>query len=167
VINLSWSAPIQPAFAALESIDTEALVAAVRTVLPCASALWLFGSAARQALRADSDVDLAVLLPEPLTGMDKIKKTQALADLLGRDVDLLDFARLHTVMQVQILETGTLLFADAPAKLWAWSGRIRTEYLHIQRWRQPMISHLTEALMPSRTPHLALSSQPLSQTVPA
>lgn len=152
--------------AALGGADAGALIAVVRRILPQASALWLFGSATRHALRADSDLDIAVLLPKPLAGRDKLLAAEALADALGRDVDLLDFARLHTVMQIQILETGSLLFADEPAKLWAWCGRIRTEYLHIQRWRQPMIAHLAEALVPSRTPRLTLGSRPLNQTVP-
>jgi uncharacterized protein len=166
VINFPVLKAPEPTPAALEGADAGALIAAVRRILPHASALWLFGSATRHALQADSDLDIAVLLPEPLAGRDKLLAAEALADALGRDVDLLDFARLHTVMQVQILETGSLLFADEPAKLWAWCGRIRTEYLHIQRWRQPMIARLAEALVPSRTPQLALGSQPLIQTFP-
>ena len=49
--------------------DWEALVEAVRTSYPQALGIWLFGSFASGHANAQSDIDLAVLLPgkvEPL-----------------------------------------------------------------------------------------------------
>jgi predicted nucleotidyltransferase len=114
--------------------------------LPQANALWLFGSAARHELRADSDIDLAVTLPTALQSAEKLRVTTALSTALGRDVDLLDFSRLPTVMQFQVLETGQLLYTDNAVKTETYSAFVRTEYQHIQRWREPMIAQLTRDL---------------------
>ncbi|MCA8975382.1 MAG: nucleotidyltransferase domain-containing protein [Planctomycetes bacterium] len=48
---------------------------------PRVAAAWLFGSAAREALRADSDVDVAVLLDRNL---DDSERTGLLAELASR-----------------------------------------------------------------------------------
>jgi uncharacterized protein len=122
------------------------MVAAIHQVLPQANALWLFGSAARHELRADSDIDLAVTLPTALQSAEKLRVTTALSTALGRDVDLLDFSRLPTVMQFQVLETGQLLYTDDAVKTETYSAFVRTEYQHIQRWREPMIAQLTRDL---------------------
>lgn len=122
------------------------VVAAIHQVLPQANALWLFGSAARNELRAHSDIDLAVILPNALQSTEKMHATAALSTALGRDVDLLDFSRLPTVMQFQVLETGQLLYTDDAVKTETYSAFIRTEYQHIQRWREPMIAQLTRDL---------------------
>lgn len=124
----------------------EALAQAIRSVLPQARAAWLFGSAARNALRDDSDIDLAVDLPHPLAGLEKREASERLAAQWSRDVDLLDFRRLHTVMQFQVLDTGRLIFAADPAALQQYNGFVFTEYQNIQRWRRPMMVQLAERL---------------------
>lgn len=120
---------------------------AVHQVLPQARALWLFGSAARNEMRDDSDIDLAVTLPAPLTPLEKWQVQSQLAQLLGADIDLLDFGRLPTVMQYQVIETGQLLFATDPVATETYNAFVRSEYMDIQRWRQPMIAKLTQELL--------------------
>jgi predicted nucleotidyltransferase len=72
-------------------------------------ALWLFGSEAAGRARADSDVDLAALFrtrPEPL---DLLDARQELAELIGRDVDLVDLDRASPILAMQVLRHGRLL----------------------------------------------------------
>ena len=56
----------------------------------------LFGSVAAGTARADSDLDLAVAGPKPLTVPEKIALIQAFADKTGRPIDLI---YLHTVAE--------------------------------------------------------------------
>lgn len=123
-----------------------ALTDAVRAVLPAARAAWLFGSAAKGRWQVGSDLDLAIDLPEPLAPMARWDAAEALADRLGAPVDLLDFRRLHTVMQVQILDSGRMLFATDLANTASYGGFVHTEYQHMQRWRQPMMRQLAQRL---------------------
>ena len=123
-----------------------AVADAVRSILPSARAAWLFGSAASGRWQPGSDIDIAVDMPEPMTSNDRWEAAQVLAAKLGADVDLLDFRRLHTVMQVQILGSGQLLFTKDNAATASYGGFVYTEYQHMQRWRQPMLRQLADRL---------------------
>lgn len=123
-----------------------AIAQAVRTLLPTARAAWLFGSAAKGFWQAGSDLDIAVDLPAALAPLDRWEAALVLADRLGTPVDLLDFRCLHTVMQVQILDTGRLLFATDLGGTAAYGGFVHTEYQHMQRWRQPLMRQLAQRL---------------------
>lgn len=119
---------------------------AVRDLLPTASAAWLFGSAAKGRWTMDSDLDIAVDLPVALEPAERWDLALTLADRLGAPVDLLDFRRLHTVMQVQILDTGRLLFTTDLTSTASYGGFVHTEYQHMQRWRQPLMQQLAQRL---------------------
>jgi uncharacterized protein len=132
---------------ALPSDDT--IAAAVTDVVPSSTAIWLFGSAAKGHWHAGSDLDLAVQTSGSWPMADRLEAANTLSQRLGIDVDLLDFQRLDTVMQVQVLDTGRLLFARDPVALIQYAGFLHTEYQHIQRWRQPMLRALAERLAAS------------------
>lgn len=78
--------------------------------LPSLQALYLFGSQATGEASRDSDVDLAVLLPEPLSTEQRWQLSNALADRLGKAVDLIDLRQASTVMQQQVLSEGLRLW---------------------------------------------------------
>lgn len=124
----------------------DAILAAVLGVVPTATAVWLFGSAAKGHWRAGSDLDLAVQTQSDWSAADRLEAAQTLAQSLGVDVDLLDFQRLDTVMQVQVLDTGRLVYARDPVALLQYAGFLHTEYQNIQRWRQPMMRGLANRL---------------------
>ncbi|WP_137921763.1 nucleotidyltransferase domain-containing protein [Hydrogenophaga sp. 2FB] len=127
----------------------DAIAAAVVAVVPSAKAVWLFGSAVNGRWRAGSDLDIAVQLPGRWSPSERFDVAMALGARLNVDVDLLEFQRLDTVMQVQILETGRLLIARDPVALLQYEGFLRTEYQNIQRWRQPMVRALADRLATS------------------
>ena len=87
------------------------LVAAIRARFAQVIAIYAFGSQVAGTAGADSDLDLAVLVPgyaDPLVLWDL---SGALADIAGRPVDLLDMRAASTVMQYQVLMTGTRLWS--------------------------------------------------------
>ena len=87
------------------------LVAAIRARFAQVIAIYAFGSQVAGTANADSDLDLAVLVPgyaDPLVLWDL---SGALADIAGRPVDLLDMRAASTVMQYQVLMTGMRLWS--------------------------------------------------------
>lgn len=124
----------------------DALAHAVREVLPQVRAAWLFGSAAQGRFRPGSDLDIAVDVARSLPAMERWDAAQRIARRFGVDVDLLDFRRISTVMQYQVLATGTLLFDRDPAATAGYAGFVLSEYQNIQQWRQPMVRQLARRM---------------------
>ncbi|MHA4868127.1 type VII toxin-antitoxin system MntA family adenylyltransferase antitoxin [Duganella sp. PWIR1] len=100
-------------------MDRQELVATLRQRLPGLLAVYVFGSRAGEAARADSDLDLAVLVDGTLAPLATWDLAQSLAALTGYDVDLLDLRAASTVMQHQVITTGTRLWhKDAQAQFY-------------------------------------------------
>lgn len=91
-------------------MSRQELIAVLRQQLPDLLAVYLFGSRARDEARPDSDLDLAVLVEGKLEPMAAWDLAQTLAGLTGYDVDLVDLRSASTVMQYQIITTGTRLW---------------------------------------------------------
>lgn len=77
----------------------------------------VFGSTASGTMRADSDIDLAVLYEAPLTAAHKIMLTSRLEGVLRRNVDLVDLYALSGTILKQILCKGRILIRDTPEDL--------------------------------------------------
>lgn len=87
-------------------MNQEIILKRVQEHLPDLLALYAFGSRIQGQANAESDLDLAVLVPgyaDPLLLFDLIGE---LADVAGCAVDLLDLRAASTVMQYQIITTG-------------------------------------------------------------
>ena len=88
----------------------EPLMTLLQQNLPGLLAVYAFGSRIQnqgQAARADSDLDLAVLLEGYGDPVTLFHLSGSLADMAGCPVDLLDIRAASTVMQYQILTLGT------------------------------------------------------------
>ncbi|MDP3333041.1 MAG: nucleotidyltransferase domain-containing protein [Methylococcaceae bacterium] len=66
----------------------------------------LFGSVATGRQRTDSDLDIAVAAQQPLSAAEKIAIIQALAEAIGRPVDLVDLATAPEPLLGQIVRHG-------------------------------------------------------------
>jgi predicted nucleotidyltransferase len=104
--------------AALDTL-TPALVAAILRVVPDAQALYAFGSQARGDANAESDLDLAVLAPQPIPPLVRFALQGELATIAGCDVDLVDLRSANTVMRAQVYRSDLLLHeGDRHARQW-------------------------------------------------
>ena len=65
---------------------------------------------------------------------------------MGRDVDLLDLLRLPAAMQAHVLQSGRLLFADAPVQVLHLQARVMRDYQDMQAWHAPMVAALADRL---------------------
>jgi predicted nucleotidyltransferase len=72
--------------------------------------IYLFGSAVRAELKPDSDIDLAFLGSKSFDNYEVFMVAQELAEILGREVDLIDLHRASTVMKTQIICKGRVLY---------------------------------------------------------
>ena len=122
-------------------MDFSSLVQQLRQALPQLMAVYAFGSRVRErgeGARADSDLDMAVLVEgyaDPLTLFDL---AGTLTDVAACPVDLLDLRAASTVMQHQILMTGKRLWArDHQAGL--FEAAMLTEKLHLDAARAALL----------------------------
>ena len=86
---------------------------------------FAFGSMAHGAQRFDSDLDVAVAAHAPLSSGRKLELIEALAELTGRPVDLIDLQRTGPLVFRKALTTGVCvlkrdasLYAELLRKLW-------------------------------------------------
>lgn len=76
------------------------------------AAAWLFGSVAHDDARPTSDLDVAVLGTDPLSGEEKNALIERLAQRIGRPVDLIDLQTTRGPIVGRILQGGARLFCD-------------------------------------------------------
>ncbi len=77
----------------------------------------LYGSFVTGAVRADSDVDIAVLFDQPLTAEKKMVLTLQLEKIFRRPIDLVDLFSLTGTILKQILCKGIVLIKKDPVAL--------------------------------------------------
>ena len=96
----------------------ERIVGMLQRRVPGLLAVYGFGSRIQGAARADSDLDMAVLVAGYADVLLLWQLSGELADIAGCAVDLLDLRAASTVMQYQIITTGVRWWAkDAQAAL--------------------------------------------------
>jgi predicted nucleotidyltransferase len=77
---------------------------------------YLFGSAATDTMRPDSDIDVAVAAGEPLDAPRMMALIARLGDLTGRDVDLVDLNQAHGTILKEAMQGKELFCRDYPLK---------------------------------------------------
>ena len=76
------------------------------------SVLGLFGSAARGEASPDSDIDLIVRFSERKSLLDLVRIEREIAELIGRDVDLLTEASISPHLRDRIKDEMRILYDD-------------------------------------------------------
>jgi predicted nucleotidyltransferase len=102
----------------------------------------LFGSAAQDRLRADSDIDIAYMSNSRTSPYDISMLSQRLADKLGREVDLVHFQEASSVFKAQIVEYGIVLFEkDEFSRKSAYMYALK-EYARLNEERQQVLRRI-------------------------
>jgi predicted nucleotidyltransferase len=120
-------------------MNLERALAVILAAAPNAVAVYVFGSAAREELRQESDVDLAVLARRPLDQIARWHLQEEIAAALGRDVDLVDLRAASTVMRVQVLRDGRLLYEAAPGERALFEATALASYARLQEERRGIL----------------------------
>ena len=93
----------------------------------------LFGSAARDALRPDSDVDIGIVPTDPAMSLrDELRLQAALERATGRTVDLVRLDRASILLRWRAAREGVVLVADPPRDWPRFLARAALEHADFQ-----------------------------------
>lgn len=120
----------------------ETLLAAIDRALPEADTVYLYGSRASGHAREGSDVDLGVLAAEPLHHERLLRAREAIAEAVGRDVDLVDLARAPTVTRAQVVSGGRLLLDRAPQERERFEIYVYAAYARLNEERRGILERI-------------------------
>lgn len=107
-----------------------------------AHTVLLFGSAAKGTMRSDSDIDVAYISGTKHSAYERFIVAQELADLLKREVDLIDFLSASPVFKVQIITNGILLADNQQTHRQHEFIRALKEYAMLNEERKAIVSNL-------------------------
>ncbi|MCL2779352.1 MAG: nucleotidyltransferase domain-containing protein [Polyangiaceae bacterium] len=120
------------------------IVDAVRSNFPDVFTIYRFGSFQRGDATVASDVDIAILGPYPLARVTCWELAHHVAARLGRDVDIVDMRTTTSVLRVQVLEHGLVLYDAAPRERAAFETRALSEYAHLNEERRDILLDIAE-----------------------
>lgn len=117
-------------------------VDALRRALGDGIVVYQFGSSVAGMTHRESDVDVAVLAPRRLGVTERFDLQEHVAASLGRDVDLVDLQSASTVMAMQVVSTGTVLFDGAPEARGAFEDRTFSSYARLNEERRGILERI-------------------------
>lgn len=120
------------------------LVEAAQRELACfkPAAIYLFGSAAREALRVESDLDIAFLPRQACDIVAVFDASQRLANVLGMEIDLIDLQRASTVLRKEVVTKGRLLMENDRYRRQEFEMYALSDYARLNEERAPVLQSL-------------------------
>lgn len=106
--------------------------------------IYLFGSASRNELRKDSDIDIAFLTINDVDPYVCFMKAQELADIFKREVDLINLNTSSTVFKSQVVGTGKNIFCSDDTKRMYFEMRALKEYALLNEEREVILNKIKE-----------------------
>lgn len=104
----------------------------------------IFGSAANERMRADSDIDVAYLSAQNVQAYELFMLAQEMAGALGRDVHLIDLRQASTVLQAQIVSQGKVILDLEPLKRQEFFILVLKQYARLNEERSPILAKIKE-----------------------
>lgn len=122
-----------------ECILNPIIVERILQVMPEVWAIYQFGSAGTPFERNDSDIDLAILAPKPMTNLARWELAQDLARQLRRDVDLVELQSASTVLRHQALHHGRRIYCADRFASEEFESRTLADYVHLNEARRGIL----------------------------
>jgi uncharacterized protein len=104
------------------------------------AAVYLFGSFGTPAQRPDSDVDLAFLPDAPVDALRVFDASNDLANVLWREVDLVDLSAASTVLAKEVIRTGAILESADDGRRAEFEMRALSDYARLNEERRPVMA---------------------------
>ncbi len=116
----------------------------LRTQFPGLRGVYLFGTFGTQYERADSDLDLAILLSGPLENLKRWDIAQELSRELHKDVDLIDLQTASTVLKYVVFTEGKRILSLDEEFCDAFELQSISRYLHFNEARKDFLPRSRE-----------------------
>lgn len=104
--------------------------------------IYVFGSSVKGIFREDSDVDIAFMGDKNLSEYEIFIISQELADVLKREVDLINLKNASTVFKVQILGNGEMIYCNDDTRRMYFEMRALKEYAFLNEERQVILKNI-------------------------
>lgn len=104
----------------------------------------LFGSFANGTNLLDSDIDLAFFSKEQLSSYERFLLSGELAEIAGREVDLIDLKQIDTVFTMQIFSQGTPIYIQDENEFTRQKMRAYSMYATLSEQRAGVIERIKE-----------------------
>lgn len=91
-------------------MENEQIVKLIKQHCPSVKLIYLFGSRALNQHTVKSDWDIAVLNDAKIAPLERWQLSELLASECNNNVDLVDLLEASTVLKMQIVDKGKLLF---------------------------------------------------------
>ena len=128
--------------------ETDVIVRSILEHYPTAQAIYLFGTYGTADEWPASDVDIAILLPpEQARRRPQLMLTAchyALADALGKPVDLLNAREVSTVLQKEIVGSGRRLYCADDDAVAEFEMLTLSHYQKLNEERQAILEAFEE-----------------------
>ncbi|HET9680014.1 MAG TPA: nucleotidyltransferase domain-containing protein [Gammaproteobacteria bacterium] len=128
----------------MDKTSESIIVKCLRSHFPGLRMVYLFGSAAADQLRADSDIDIAFLTVHAVNAADIFQISGELATQLKRDVDLVDMKSASTVFRAQIIHTGRRLYCADEYDCDTYADYAFSSYAHLNEERQAILNDIQQ-----------------------
>lgn len=107
-----------------------------------ADIVYLFGSVVRNELREDSDIDIAVVGTYDFSDLLDIKID--LEDLINKNIDLIDFKKVDTSFQGEIISTGINVYSKDELFTEKFEMQTLSMYLTLEEDREIVFKEIIE-----------------------
>lgn len=111
-------------------------------ISPCL--IILFGSTLTGKITSASDIDLAFLSRHKHTAYDVFMVSQKLADMLGREVDLVDLSKSSTVLQARVMSTGKVIYCSDETSRMLFHMLSLKKYARLNEERQVIMNKIVK-----------------------
>jgi len=104
--------------------------------------IYIFGSTVKNRDRGESDIDVAILTDGKVDEYELFILSQRLADILKKEIDLIDLNKASTVFKIQIIKTGKLIYNSNNLKKMYFQMRTMKDYAILNEERQEIIDKI-------------------------
>lgn len=127
-----------------KEVPKKRIVSFLTERIPDLIAIYLFGSSVEGTPGLESDIDLAILPVQPLNPLERWNLAQDLANLLKREVDLVDLRKASTVMRMQVISSGQYLYESNRQERDRFEDYVFSSYARLNEERKEIIKKVQE-----------------------
>ena len=127
-----------------KEVPKKRIVSFLTERIPDLIAIYLFGSSVQGTPGLESDIDLAILPVQPLNPLERWNLAQDLANLLKREVDLVDLRKASTVMRMQVISSGQYLYESNRQERDRFEDYVFSSYARLNEERKEIVKKVQE-----------------------